>query len=517
MNEGHVGCCGCHSTDIMRRTFLATMGGTALGVAAASAAESKPATVPAKRVAPVIKKQELVVQPILLYQLYERREARSWRPWGGLKTEADIEAETHRIADELKGVAADAEFPLKVLPLVKVRDAADAERVVNTPSDVHLIYAASGGGQPFDALLAAGRHNLVFVRHRSGPAYLWYEIVHPRMLRKTIDEYGEPNLGTEDVVVDEPGDILWRLRALYALKNTKGSRIVAIGGPAGWGHGGKNAPQVARDQWGLDIIDVNYEDLGSRIAALQADAAAMDRYRAAAADYLKLPKTALETRKDFVTGAFLLEDLFNQLMGEAEATAITVNECMSTIIPMAQTTACLTLTLINDAGLLAFCESDFVVIPSGILLHHIASVPVFLQDPTYPHHGVVTLAHCTAPRKMDGRTLEPTRIQTHFESDFGAAPKVDMRVGQAVTVLDPDFASNRWLGFRGSILGNPNMDICRSQIDVGIDGDCNTLAEEMRGFHWMLAYGDHLSETGYALHKNGVDWLNLSEIRPTAT
>ncbi len=32
----------------------------------------------------------------------------------------------------------------------------------------------------------------------------------------------------------------------------------------------------------------------------------------------------------------------------------------------------------------------------------------------------------------------------------------------------------------------------------------------MHGFHWMLAHGDHLRETGYALRKVGVDWLNLS-------
>jgi hypothetical protein len=47
-------------------------------------------------------------------------------------------------------------------------------------------------------------------------------------------------------------------------------------------------------------------------------------------------------------------------------------------------------------------------------------------------------------------------------------------------------------------------------VDVSIDGDCDALMEEMRGFHWMLAYGDHLKETGYALRKLGIDWLDLS-------
>jgi hypothetical protein len=47
-------------------------------------------------------------------------------------------------------------------------------------------------------------------------------------------------------------------------------------------------------------------------------------------------------------------------------------------------------------------------------------------------------------------------------------------------------------------------------VDVSIEGNCDTLAQEMRGFHWMLAYGDHLKETGYALHKLGINFYDLT-------
>ena len=66
---------------------------------------------------------------------------------------------------------------------------------------------------------------------------------------------------------------------------------------------------------------------------------------------------------------------------------------------------------------------------------------------------------------------EPARILTHFESDYGAAPKVEMKVGQVVTNLIPDFASRKWVGFIGTITDNPFLDICRSQIDIRIHGD----------------------------------------------
>jgi len=518
MSKGHSGCCGCHlDPTIARRSFLASVGGGAVGAAAlagcASTAGKALGVAGAPRLKPKLDKKALVVQPALTYQICKRREATSWRPWGGLHTESDVDQEIRRIEDELKALSQDAEFPVTFRPVARVTNKDQATALCGGDADVMLIYGAACGVGELEALISPDRYNLVFVRHKSGPVYLWYEIVHPRLLRKMVDEYGQPGLETCDVVVDECGEVLWRLRALYALKNTVGSRIIAIGAPGGWGAGGRQAPEIAATQWKMDLQTVTYDDLGKRIAAARNDAERVRRSEAEAAEYLKLPKTKLDTDVGFVSRAFLLTEVFEELMAEADAQAITVNSCMGTIMPISETTACLPLSLINDSGALAFCESDFVVIPSGVLLHHIASTPVFLQDPTYPHDGVVTLAHCTAPRKMDGEHIEEALIVTHFESDYGAAPKVNMRIGQEVTVLDPDFGNKSWVGFRGKILDNPFLDICRSQVDVSIEGDCQTLVQEMKGFHWMLSYGDHLKETGYAIRKLGIGWHNLTTDR----
>ena len=172
-------------------------------------------------------------------------------------------------------------------------------------------------------------------------------------------------------------------------------------------------------------------------------------------------------------------------------------------MPKAETAACLTLSTLNDDGYLAFCESDFVVIPSGLLLANISGRPVFLNDPTYPHDGLITLAHCTGPRKMNGETLEDVRIVTHFESDYGAAPKVEMTKGQVVTNIAPDFKSQRWMGLVGKIAEAPFLPICRCQIDVAYDVPDRLVAERMPGFHWMTAtattarsWGTHCDGSG---------------------
>jgi hypothetical protein len=455
----------------------------------------------------------LRVQPVLVYQLPQRRPQTSWRSWGGLQTAQDVIEEKERIGRELRLIAGQTAYPVELLPLREVTDVASGKAAAAGDYDVLLSYAAGGGVNVLESVSRPDRHEIIFLRHRSGPVSLWYEIIHPRYLRKTVDEQGQPGVTAQDVVVDELGDVAWRLRALGGLKSTLGRRILCLGGAAGWGAGGRKAPQMARDLFRMDLLPVTYDELGRRLKVARTDDAGVRLCRQLAADYLSKSGVRLETDRPLVENAFVLTSVLRAMMNEAGATAFTINNCMSTVMPIGQTTACLPLSLLNDEGYLAFCESDFVVIPSGILLNSIAGVPVFLNDPTTPHHGLVTLAHCTAPRKLDGRNLEPVRLMTHFESDYGASPKVEMRVGQKVTNIVPDFNFKRWVGFEGEILGNPFLPICRAQIDVGIKGSTDRLAEEMRGFHWMMCYGDYLKETGYALRKLGVDWLDISAAR----
>jgi hypothetical protein len=104
-----------------------------------------------------------------------------------------------------------ADFPLKVLPLAAVQTAEEAASVASGQHDVLLMYAAGGGARLLEALTDPKKWNLMFLRHRSGPVYLWYEIVHPRYLRKTVDEFGQPGTDVRDVIVDNPEEVLWRL------------------------------------------------------------------------------------------------------------------------------------------------------------------------------------------------------------------------------------------------------------------------------------------------------------------
>ena len=518
----HVSSCHCHcctavatnaplsGPGITRRRFLYSVGAITAGGLAFSAMDAvagQDVGLPKRR---AVTRKAIRVQPVLTYDTPSRRKATSWRSWGGIQTEQDAQAERQRITQEIQRLSRQADFPMEVGEVRLVKDPQQASEIAAYPYDVLLLYAAGGSVKTLESLTAPDKYNLMFLRHDPGPVYLWYEIVHPRFLRKTVDDYGQAGWDVNDVVVDKYADVLWRMRALSGLKNTLNKKIVCIGGAAGWGAGGSTAPARTRDLWKMDLVDYTYKDLAPRLQAARKNETLAKACDEAAAKYLRAGGASLKTTRQFVNNSFILAEVLKDVMEEAQTDAITVNNCMGTIMGMSQTTACLPLSMLNDEGYLAFCESDFVVIPSGVLLHYISGLPVFLNDPTYPHDNMVTLAHCTAPRKMDGKRLEPAKILTHFESDYGAAPKVQMKVGQVCTNLVPDFASKKWVGFKGTIIGNPFLDICRSQIDVRVDGDCQALLQEMKGFHWMMSYGNYLRECAYALKKVGVDLHDVS-------
>ena len=480
-------------------------------------------------------KGPLTIQPVFVYEIPERVEGTSWRTWSGLITQEHVDTEIRRIGNELDALKTRADFPLKILPLVSVRNSEEAKGVAAANHDGMIVYASGGpmyNVAPYQELLDPEKMNIIFLRHKSGPVYYYYCGASHRLLRQYTDDFqGIGNLQPQDIVVDDHNEVLWRLRAFHGLKNTRGKKVVCIGGPGGYG-AGSVSPENTRMLWGMELITVKYDRYNALIDSAYKDKNLVSQCAQKAADYLnqrgvslfplqrelttkelyagKGSKEDLGPARTFLERAFVLEKVYIDLMEECDTNAITVGGCMGAMLNTSKTTACMTLTLLNDNGYMAFCESDFAVIPASILLYYISGKPVFFGNPTFPNNNIVTVAHCSAPRKMNGKTLEPVKIRTHFESDYGSAPKVEMRVGQEITVLVPDFLSRRWAGFEGVITGNPEMDICTTQINIQINADMDRLINETRGFHWPLCYGNYLREVGYALGKTDIGWLNIT-------
>jgi len=454
----------------------------------------------------------LRVKPVLTYTIERRQEKTSWRGYGGVQTQAIAKEEAGIIKTELKKLVSEAEFPIEVLPVSLVDNDQKADAVSVEDFDVLLLYAA-GGNQVYK-LAASNKPTVMFVRHKSGYHYLWYEIAHWRFLRRNGDIIKETNMDVDDIVVDDYNEILWRLRALYGIKNAKGTKMLAIGGLRAYSEPGqKLGPKHAKEIWDYDFQIVSEPEFAKLLVKARADENAMKQAKRQTKELLAQPNVTLRTDRRFIVNSFLALNVCKQLMKESGATNFGFANCMGrSVIEMLDTPPCLILSLANDEGYTAYCHTDLTHTLPGVLLRWIAGKPVFVCNSHYPNRGIFTVAHCSAPRKMNGRDYEPTTIMTHFESDYGAATKVSYTKGQVVTVIIPNLRCSKWQGFRGKILDSPSNPACRSQIDIEIQGDFRKLLTDMQGFHVQICYGDYLREVGYALKKIGaVEWQNFSE------
>jgi len=514
-------CGGCSSSPrpqpaggFSRRQFLqgagaagVAMGGLAMAAAKVCAETAEPVTVEQ----PFPRGAALRVRPILVFDVPTRQDRSSWRSYGGIHTPEAAREEAGRIEKELGQLEQKAEFPIQVQPVQLLDSQAKLGQVALDDTDLCIVYAAGSCTQwPLKVPMA------MFVRHRSGPFYLGFEIAHWRFLRQSGDPFVLEGFDTDDVVVDSYDELLWRLRAMYGLKNARGTKMLTIGGLCAYSREAQeNGPRVAQEVWDYDFVDVTDDEFTKRLNAARADQQVVKQVEEQTVALLNMPNVKLETDRKFVLNSYMALHVCRQFLQETGASNFGFSRCMGHgQIAMLDTPACLVLSLANDEGYTAYCHTDLSHTMPGVLLRWMASRPTFVCNSHYPHDGLFFVAHCQAPRRMNGRDFEPATIMTHYESDYGAACKTHYTEGQEVTVVVPNLVCTKWQGFRGKIVGAPSYPACRSQMEILIDGDWKRLVREMQGFHTQIVYGDYTRELGYALKKLGgqIQWQCYSEI-----
>jgi hypothetical protein len=512
------GCCSSSPQQqftggLSRRHFLQGVGaaGMAMGGLAVAGASAWPAAAgPAPAGAPFPRGAPLRVKPILVFDVPARGDRTSWRSYGAIHTQDAAREEAGRIEKELRQLQERAEFPVELQPIELLDSQAKLGQLDAAGTDLCLLYAAGYAVQwPLKVPM------IMFVRHRSGPFYLGFEIAHWRFLRGNEDLPAQPDYDTDDVVVDSYDELLWRLRAMYGLKNARGTKMLSIGGMAAYSAPAQeHGPRVAKEDWGYDFVNVTDGEFAKLLGEARADPQAVKQVEEQTAALLGLPNVKLETDRKFVFNSYMALHVVKRLLQETGASNFGFAACMGHgQISMLDTPACLVLSLANDEGYTAYCHTDLSHTLPGVLLRWIASRPSFVCNSHFPHDGIYFVAHCQAPRRMNGSDFEPATIMTHYESDYGAACKTHYTIGQVVTAVIPNLTCTKWQGFRGKIVGEPSYPACRSQMEIKIDGDWRRLLREMQGFHTQIVYGDYTREVGYALKKLGgkMQWDCFSE------
>ena len=258
--------------EMTRRKFVKLTGTGAIGTVALSGLSWSALVAPQNVSGNSLNRKPLVVKPVLTYEIPIRREQTSWRNWGGIQTENDVKEEIVRIQNELSMLNSRADFPVSFLPVSGVRRIQDLDSIKDLETaDLFLIYAAGGGMDTFAALNKIGKNIIFFCRYKSGPVYLWYEIISPRYLRQHSDVLAVKGIDELDVVIDSQDELLWRLRSLTGLKNTVDSKILAVGGPGAWSQPLDITMGLVREKYRLDIQTISYDELGNLIKQARKD------------------------------------------------------------------------------------------------------------------------------------------------------------------------------------------------------------------------------------------------------
>jgi hypothetical protein len=222
-----------------------------------------------------------------------------------------------------------------------------------------------------------------------------------------------------------------------------------------------------------------------------------DQVRALADEVAEGAQKIVEPDRQDMLNAARTYYTIKELMARENATAVAI-DCLGMVGGrLVPTPPCMAFSRLNDEGTTAACEADLMAAVGLMYVSHLFDRPGFMQDPVWESAGNRWIgAHCTCATRLDGFDQPPMPyiLRSHAESDVGVAVRTLWRSGQRFTMVD--FQSpNNLIVDRGTVVNNvqtPPAGGCRTSVRCEIDTVQDT--RDVKGFHQVMFYGDHLQD-----------------------
>jgi len=179
------------------------------------------------------------------------------------------------------------------------------------------------------------------------------------------------------------------------------------------------------------------------------------------------------------------------------------------IIPIVNNTMCLTVSKLIDEGVIAGCEGDINAAVSMIILNYLTNQPVWLANPASVDYerNTITLAHCTVATSL---ISDPKKIilRSHFESGRGISIQGPVRKGKVTLIRLGGPRLDNMMILSGEIV-DTDMNygyMCRTQVEVKLNGSAVNFLDESLGNHLAMVPGDVVQRL--------VEVCDLLQIRP---
>jgi L-fucose isomerase-like protein len=155
-----------------------------------------------------------------------------------------------------------------------------------------------------------------------------------------------------------------------------------------------------------------------------------------------------------------------------------------------EATGCLAVAKLNDENFVAGCEGDIPAATAMIILSEVSESPTFLANASFVEGRNLVLAHCTIAPRLTAEY----RYRTHFESGLGVAIAGALKVGERVTILRLSKTLDRLRAGEGTVMRGEawSEELCRTQVEIKMDGDAEEIKNNPLGNHHVVTYGEHV-------------------------
>ena len=151
------------------------------------------------------------------------------------------------------------------------------------------------------------------------------------------------------------------------------------------------------------------------------------------------------------------------------------------------------MSLCNDRGVVAGCEADLESTLTMMIVSFLTGEPCWMANPARIDvaENSITLAHCTVATKMI-TDLQKSALVSHFESGKGVSIRGPLRKTNVTLARLGGKGLGQMLIATGKIIKSNMRDpnLCRTQVEVKLDGTVQNFIGKSLGNHQILAYGN---------------------------
>ena len=262
-----------------------------------------------------------------------------------------------------------------------------------------------------------------------------------------------------------------------------GSRIGEIGKPSDWLVASSPSAKTVKENWDADVIPIEITELKQLYAEITDEECLLNFN-----DLTNNSQETIEpTIKDILNNIKVYLAM-KKLVEKYNLDAVTLR-CFDLVLDLG-TTGCFALSRLNDDGVIAGCEGDMVSTIGMLLVYKKTGKIPWMANPSRLDikNNSLTIAHCTVPRTI----VKDYTIRSHFESGIGVGIQGTFPIGD-VTIfrIGGNNLDKIWLANGEIVSTSKEEDLCRTQIEVRLNSDCNVtdLLTNPLGNHLIIVPG----------------------------